>query len=163
MWRLHGPDRRNGGAILPSAYWRGRGQVGRYARRAGKARPTSGSPSLDRTSSSTVRLLPDRPNHAGHLASRSDRPADRRGHQRGDVRQSLPMRDLSAHSGGDPRGGCEEDGGEVRWDFTSSRAAHLFSDLLPWPAASLSAPTAMSRRPRQPVITHWPLLSGRTP
>ena len=38
------------------------------------------------------------PDHVGRCAARADQVADRPGHRRGDERQHLPLRDLSANS-----------------------------------------------------------------
>ena len=143
VWRLHRPDRRRRRAILPVAYRRCRRQVGRHDRRVGQQGAASGSAGLDRTSGSAMRLLPDRPDHAGHFAAWIDPQADGRGHQRGDVRQPLPLRHLSAHSRRDPRG-CRKDGGN-EMGHADVPAALSFSALPPSPAASLSAPTATCR------------------
>ena len=45
-----------------------------------------------------VRLLPERPDHAGRLAAQDKAQAHRSGHRRGHAGQHLPLRNLSAHS-----------------------------------------------------------------
>ena len=123
MWRLHGPDRRKGCPFLSVACRRRRRQVDRHDRGVGQQGRTPGSAGLDRTSGPAMRLLPDRPDHAGHFASRTDPQANGREHQPGDVRQPVPLRHLSAHSRRDPCG-CRKDGGEVTCaSYRTSRVA----------------------------------------
>ena len=50
-----------------------------------------------------MRLLPDRPDHAGGGSPETEARADRQGHHRCDVRKSLPLRLLPAHPCGRPR------------------------------------------------------------
>src|ERR1700690_3799356 len=56
-----------------------------------------------------MRLLPDRPDHASHRAAPGQQASQRPGYRHGHVRKYLPLRHLSAHSGGDSSG-CEGDG-----------------------------------------------------
>ena len=56
------------------------------------------SEGLARAQRAAVRLLPGRTDHAGRRASEADASSDRRRHRQHDVRQHLPLRDLSAHS-----------------------------------------------------------------
>ena len=53
---------------------------------------------LARDQCAAVRLLPGRPDHAGRRASEADAASDRLRHRQHDVRQHLPLRNLSAHS-----------------------------------------------------------------
>ena len=61
-------------------------------------RQSPGSKGLARAQRAAVRLLPGRPDHAGRRASETDAPSHGRRHRQQDVRQHLPLRDLSAHS-----------------------------------------------------------------
>src|SRR6202042_2278553 len=52
----------------------------------------------------SVRLLPGRPDHGGHGPAECQPPAHGRGHRQRDVRQSVPLCDLCAHSRGHQAG-----------------------------------------------------------
>src|SRR5438477_2541735 len=52
-----------------------------------------------------MRLLPGRPDHAGRRTAQRDAKAERSADHRCDVRQHLPLRDLSAHPAGNQIGG----------------------------------------------------------
>src|SRR5215510_11121782 len=57
-----------------------------------------------------VRLLPERPDHAGGLAADAYAESERSGYRSRDARQHLPLRHVSAHSGGHQDGGDREAG-----------------------------------------------------
>src|SRR5450432_2350263 len=53
---------------------------------------------------SPMRLLPDRPDHAGHRASAREKESQRPGYRHRDVRQHLPLRHVPANSCSHPPG-----------------------------------------------------------
>ena len=74
------------------------GTQGHDDRRAFAGRQSSRPGGLARAQRRAMRLLPDRPDHAGRLAAARRRPnPTRRGHRQRDERQHLPLRHLPAH------------------------------------------------------------------
>ena len=61
-------------------------------------RQSSGSNGLARAQRAAVRLLSGWPDHAGRRAAEADASSHGRRHRQHDVRQHLPLWDLSAHS-----------------------------------------------------------------
>src|SRR5499433_1322467 len=105
MRRLHGPPRRRRRALLLDAGERGSRQADHHDRGARRQRhPLEGAEGLARSRRAAVRLLPVRHDHGGDGAPAGEAEADRRRDQQRD-HQHLPLRNLSADPGGDPRGG----------------------------------------------------------
>src|SRR5262244_238276 len=105
MRRLHGPPRRRRRALLLDAGERGSRQADHHDRGARRQRhPLEGAESLARPRCAAVRLLPVRHDHGGDGAPAGEAEADRRRDQQRD-HQHLPLRNLSADPGGDPRCG----------------------------------------------------------
>src|SRR5215813_9859154 len=61
---------------------------------------------MDGNSRATMRILSDRPNHAGHCAAQREQESERPGHRHGNGQQPVPLRDVPAHSRGHSPG-CE--------------------------------------------------------
>ena len=68
--RLHGASRRRGGPLLRHHHVGGGRQVGGHDRRSRPARQPSRAARLAQTQCAAMRLLPGRPDHAGHRAAR---------------------------------------------------------------------------------------------
>src|SRR6266853_1711029 len=98
------PGRRAGALVLGARVRRRRPESADH-RRAGAARPAPpGAEGVDRSRSAAVRLLPVGADHGGGRPARKESRPQRQGHRRGDD-QPLPLRNLCAHSHGDPRRG----------------------------------------------------------
>ena len=102
--RLHGAPGRRSDPLLRDAV-----SARRSARRSppSKAIPdriASRAEGMDRVQRAAMRLLPDGPDHAGHVPAQGEAKANRRRHRRRDVGKHLPLRHLPAHSCGHQSG-----------------------------------------------------------
>src|SRR6185369_2172960 len=106
---LHGADRRRGGAQLRHADEERGGKEDRDHRGLERQGGSSAAEGLGRVQRAAVRLLPERPAHAGGGAAQGEAEADRRRDRRGHAGEYLPLRHLSAHPPGNQAGS----GGEI--------------------------------------------------
>ena len=97
---------------------------------AGQGRQTaSAAGRVDRARRPAMRLLPGRPAHVRRGAAQAEAESDRRRHRRGDERQHLPLRHVSAHPQSDPRRG--ETGARVRRAVMSAAEHSRFCPRTP--------------------------------
>ncbi len=85
-----------------------------------RRRAASAAASLDRRAGAAVRLLPERPDHDGQGAARSQPEAHGRRDPRRHGRRTVPLHDVLPHSGGDQTRGarCAERRGGCRMSTT---------------------------------------------
>src|SRR5262249_18762481 len=110
MWRLHGPHRRQGGALMRDApvvpHRRAEGGDARRSRHAATA--ASGAARVHRGTSGAMRLLHQRHDHGGRRVPRKNQEEADRGAGQGRARQQpVPLRDTCPHrQSGHARGQC---------------------------------------------------------
>ncbi|CUK07772.1 Uncharacterised protein [Achromobacter sp. 2789STDY5608615] len=104
--RLHGADRRRGGALLCDSGEGGAGARGHHARRAGHARAARADAArLHRLPGGPVRLLPERHDHDGRGAAAPRPGAVRTSPAQRTASQPVPLRHACRdHAGGAARG-----------------------------------------------------------
>src|SRR5208283_2825026 len=119
---MHGPPGRQGRPFLCAAGRHGRRPVGYHHRRRKRdAEREKGAERVARRGRRAMRILSIRPDHVGRRPDRADRESHRRRHQRGHVRQHLPLRDVRAHPRRHQAGGLRQSGRATN----NSRGCHV--------------------------------------
>src|SRR5438128_4808204 len=118
---LYRPRRRHRRSLVRHAGLGGRGATRDHDRGSVRARRSSGAARVDGSRRPAVRLLSVRPDHVRGGASGAQGRADRRRHRRRDVRQHLPLRNLSADPGRDPSRRRAQEGRRVMTTLVSRR------------------------------------------
>ena len=136
-------------------------QEGRHDRRAERERHAPGAARLGDAQRRAVRLLPDRPDHAGRGAADRARQSDRSGHRSRHGGQHLPLRHLSAHPRRDQDGG--EGAGMSAIENVSRRQflSGVFSDRRVRRSPRRSCPSPRGRRRRRSARRRSPRRSTR--